>query len=117
MKPFVALLAVAAGMVAFAPMTAEAGKKDRHSRHHHKHHNHHYSHDCGHCGHKVRKVRQLVGYDCGGCPIYRWVVVSHRCKPAHHQRYRHHDWNRRYDGCRSGYYRNRDNRAYFSFSW
>jgi hypothetical protein len=36
---------------------------------------------CSNCGGSVTWVLQTVGYDCHGCPVRRWVQLTHYCTP------------------------------------
>jgi hypothetical protein len=49
---------------------------------------------CNHCGGTITYVLRVVGYECDGCPIRRWVQLPHCCiqrRPAceHDHEYEH----------------------------
>ena len=81
MKKLIALLGAALAFTVAAPVEAQAGHRDYG-------HGHGCSHQrqvgkCGHCGRPVMAQKQFVGYDCKGCPVYRWVTLRHtHCEHA-----------------------------------
>ena len=68
MKKLTMLLASVLGLGLLTPTTAEAGHRTRC-----------YTDDCGYT---VYSEYRCVGYDCHGCPVYRWVIVR-REAPCH----------------------------------
>ncbi len=70
MKKLSLLIAAVLGLGVLAPVTAEAGCRTRVT--------------VEACGTRVYWELRFVGYNCDGCPLYRWVV-THRVPPCRHE--------------------------------
>jgi len=78
MKKLLTIISAAVALAAFAPTEAKADHCSRRF----------VGYD--HCGNAIYAVAYFAGYDCHGCPVYRWRNET-VCRPRH------------YDPCHSGY--------------
>ncbi|MDG2125004.1 MAG: hypothetical protein P8J87_14980 [Verrucomicrobiales bacterium] len=85
MKRLITLLSAAFALAVAAPTEARAGHQDHGCSHQRQ------VSTCGHCHRPVMAQKQFAGYDCHGCPVYRWVTIRHsHCEHAAYlERQRH----------------------------
>jgi hypothetical protein len=93
MKTWTALLTALIGLFLFTPTQSARADHGYSSR----------TSTCGSCGGAVYYTKVFAGYDCHGCPVYRWVRQEHYCQ--HESRGCDHEprYNYRSPGCNSGY--------------
>ncbi len=84
MKKFIAIIAAAFAVLAFAPKQAEAGHSSCRTVSH-----------CGYCHKPVYAYYKVVGYDHCGRAVYGWVTNYHsncgRGSSHYHRSYDYHD--------------------------